>query len=265
MDVDPVGNYSIDILMENLYQLREFVRADKPRELYEINAFWLDLADWCRKNYPDKIDWVFYKYIPYVWLDISNCYADGIGCEKNTGEASKFHRMGVEGLLAYKPYTDTQAEYVLEFAGDFQRQPDMKWFRYFFTKIANQDQSLAAKILQHMKYAEQMPMELLGSTTEADIQLLQQYADQKNHHAEYLLGRCLYYGKGVAKNEDLGIEYLNRASQGVYFAADRLENLIWESRSKYHNLNNVVRNRIEKCKKESLQELGNINKYFEED
>mgnify|MGYP000202353695 CR=1 FL=1 len=56
--------------------------------------------------------------------------------------------------------------------------PDMPWFRHFITKMVQAQNTYVCRIIQHMPYAEQMPMDSLGISPENDLKVLTEAAEK---------------------------------------------------------------------------------------
>ncbi len=259
LEFNPDKDNSVARLGNALYDI-----ATKRHEPYQNSVVRFEsllliteISEWFAKKFPKKKDWdgwYYYNHMPRIYDELSQCFAEGDGCVRNPDRARTLLRMSIAMDLAADSGLSA-GEKILRLAGTYMMAPDMPWFRHFITKMVQAQNTYVCRIIQHMPYAEQMPMDSLGISPENDLKVLTEAAEKNNCHACYLLGLYYLEGKSGIPDKEKGLYYMKIAAEHLYLAAFEAY------RYSDGELERQMSRQMDRMEKEALNHANEVSRY----
>lgn len=232
-DIHNEGNLPATYLLARMYNSKKYPIYDesKSQQLYTLSynnflsAYNITNAQIASESFKNAGDEKFanikYNYLSYhlgnMLYKIGKMYYEGKGCTKDIEKAYEF-------FLKSAKDNNKHAYYALGKTCADRKSPhyDPRLAEYYYLKAYEQHQPLYLKLALANLYATpdqevyniQKAIRIYKSCIETD----------SDSYAMYKLGTIYLFGKGVEKNEELGLKYLNDAiAHGNEYAKETLE------------------------------------------
>lgn len=233
---EPGSEYDANLLVGEMYRLIDDANtyAAVPHDAaFEFRC--LQVGARMAKELQLETKGGVFDFLEYAWPHLADAYAEGLLCPRDPGEARKYYRMFITYEAKMQNMHTSPIEGLMEvpLEGEEGRQEILKYIALMYgigaLKIKKKEivRNFQAQTLQQAaELLFQMDWACIGGT-DIDAMLGEYYqqAMAGNAYAQYKLGSFLRTGRYVNKDEEHGLEFLEKAAeQGLYLAVSELSN-----------------------------------------